>query len=202
MNMKRYGGWAGVATVTYAGYNHFPLLALGALTAPIHAAAFVATRSLMQPLQILLRGFDIADKSGFTEGAKKKSGGAFALTMKLAAFYAVIGLAFGVFVWFFAGQILQIAYGTKFTDFEAALIAWVPVYILLSVTMPFESLVYTLKNFRAYYIVRGIASLVSLALTFPLVMWLAETGAIAACAFGWLIAVAGTAFLLWRSAKP
>lgn len=202
MNMKRYGGWAGVATATYAGYNHLPLLVLGALAAPIHAAAFVATRSLMQPLQILLRGFDIADKSVFTERANKKSGDAFALTMKLAAFYALIGLAFGVVVWFFAGEILQFAYGTKFTGFEGALIAWVPVYILLSVTMPFESLVYTLKNFRAYYIIRGAASLVSLALTFPLVMWLAETGAIAACASGWLIAVAGTAFLLWRSAKP
>lgn len=202
VNMKRYGGWAGVATATYAGYNHLPLLVLGAFTAPIHAAAFVATRSLMQPLQILLRGFDIADKSGFTEGTRKRTGGAFALTMRLASLYAAIGLLFGVFVWLFASQILQLAYGTKFIGSETALIAWVPVYILLSVTMPFESLVYTLKNFRAYYIIRGIASLAALAMTFPFVMWFAETGAIAACAFGWLIAVVGTAFLLWRSAKP
>jgi O-antigen/teichoic acid export membrane protein len=199
MNMKRYGGWAGVATATYAGYNHLPLLALGAFTAPLHAAAFVATRSLMQPLQILLRGFDIADKSVFSEGAKEPSG-AFKHTMKLAILYATIGIVFGVFVSLFAGKILELAYGTKFSGFEAALITWVPVYILLSVTMPFESLVYTRQNFRSYYLIRGIASLGSLALTFPLVIWFSEVGAIAACAFGWLIAVVGTAVMLKRGA--
>jgi hypothetical protein len=64
---KQYGGWAVAATATYAGYNHVPLLILGALAAPIHAAVFVASRSLLQPLQILLRGFDVADKNRFAE---------------------------------------------------------------------------------------------------------------------------------------
>lgn len=201
-NMKRYGGWAGVATATYAGYNHAPLLALGAFAAPIHAAAFVATRSLMQPLQIVLRGLDIADKSVFSQGAGKSSaGGAFKQTMKLAALYAFIGIVFGGLIGLFAGKILALAYGTKFSGFEAALIAWIPVYILLSVTMPFESLVYTRQNFRGYYLVRGIASLGAIALTVPLVMHFAEVGAIAACAVGWFIAVIGTALLLLRGTK-
>lgn len=202
VNMKRYGGWAGVATATYAGYNHVPLLALGAFTAPIHAAAFVATRSLMQPLQILLRGLDVADKSVFSEAANKsRADNVFAFTMKLAAIYAVVGTGFGIFVSLFAGKILALAYGTKFLGFESALIAWVPVYILLSVTMPFESLVYTQRNFRGYYLIRGIASLGALALTVPFVIWFFEVGAIAACAVGWLIAVVGTALLLKRGAK-
>jgi O-antigen/teichoic acid export membrane protein len=200
-NMKRYGGWAGIATATYAGYNHVPLLTLGVFTAPIHAAAFVATRSLMQPLQILLRGLDIADKSVFSEGTRKSRPDALTFTMKLAAIYAAIGMAFGLAISLFAEKILAFAYGTKFTGFEAALIAWIPVYILLSVTMPFESLVYTLRNFRGYYLIRGIASLVSLALTVPLVIRFSEVGAISACAAGWLVAVAGTAVLLRRSAR-
>lgn len=201
-NMKRYGGWAGIATATYAGYNHVPLLALGAFTAPIHAAAFVATRGLMQPLQILLRGLDIADKSVFSEGARKSHArSALAFTMRLAGLYAAIGIAFGLVVSLFAGKILVLAYGTKFTGFEAALIAWIPVYVFLSVTMPFESLVYTLRNFREYYIIRGIASVVALALTVPLVIRYAEVGAIAACAAGWLVAVAGTALMLRRGAN-
>jgi len=66
---RKYGTWSTVATATNAGYTHAPLLVLGVLAAPIHAAAFVATRSLMQPLQILLRGLDIADKSSFAKGA-------------------------------------------------------------------------------------------------------------------------------------
>lgn len=203
INLKHYGGWAGIATVTYAGYNHVPLLVLGAFTAPIHAAAFVATRGLMQPLQIMLRGLDVADKSVFSEGAgKPQAGDAFALTLKLAALYALIGIVFGGLTSVFATQILALAYGVKFSGFEIALIAWVPVYILLSVTMPFESLVYTRKSFRGYYLIRGIASLVALALTLPLVSRFSEVGAIASCAAGWLIAVVGTAVLLKRGTRP
>jgi len=199
LNMKRYGGWSCVAVATYAGYNHVPLLVLGAFTAPIHAAAFVATRGLMQPLQIMLRGLDVADKSVFSDGIRKPGkDGAFAHTMKLAALYAAIGIAFGGAVSLFSESILTLAYGQKFAGSGAALIAWVPVYVLLSVTMPFESLVYTRRNFRGYYFIRGAASLLSLALTFPLVLRFAEVGAIAACAFGWLVAVAGTALLLRR----
>jgi O-antigen/teichoic acid export membrane protein len=121
--------------------------------------------------------------------------------MKLAALYAFIGIVFGGLIGLFAGKILTLAYGTKFSGFETALIAWVPVYILLSVTMPFESLVYTRQNFRGYYLVRGIASLGAIALTVPLVMRFAEVGAIAACAAGWFIAVTGTALLLLRDTK-
>ena len=108
-NLGRYGGWAGVATATYAGYNHLPLLVLGALTAPIHAAVFVATRSLMQPLQIVLRGLDVADKSVFSEGAgQARAGGAYRLTLRLAALYAAIGIIFGALMsWFEEGWIAQ-----------------------------------------------------------------------------------------------
>ncbi|MES1155322.1 MAG: hypothetical protein ABUL48_02715, partial [Pseudorhodoplanes sp.] len=196
-NLRRYGGWAFVATATYAGYNHIPLLVLGAFTAPIHAAAFVATRSLMQPLQILIRGFDVADKSMFSEGVAR-SGDVFGHTMKLAAIYAGTGVVFGIAVGALAPQILALAYGDRFYGFGAALIAWIPVYILLSVTMPFESLIYTRKNFKSYYLIRGIASLGALVLTAPLVMQFSEVGAIAACAAGWFIAVVGTAIMLKR----
>jgi O-antigen/teichoic acid export membrane protein len=203
MDLKRYGGWAGVATATYAGYNHAPLLVLGALAAPIHAAAFVATRSLMQPLQILLRGLDIADKSAFSAGAgKPQTHAAYLHTLKLAALYALIGIAFGAIGGLFAKQLLALAYGTKFAGFETALIAWVPAYVLLSVTMPFESLVYTRRDFRGYYLVRAIASLTAVALSVPLVIWFFEVGAIAACAVGWLIAVIGTIVLLARGTRP
>jgi O-antigen/teichoic acid export membrane protein len=203
VNLRRYGGWAGIATATYAGYNHLPLLVLGVFTAPMHAAAFVATRSLMQPLQIILRGLDVADKSVFSEGAgNPQADNAYALTIRLAVLYAIIGIAFGALMSLFATPILTLAYGTKFAGSEAALIAWVPVYVLLSVTMPFESLVYMWKRFRGYYCIRGVGSLVALALTFPLVSRFSEVGAIASCAAGWFIAVVGTAILLQRGGRP
>jgi O-antigen/teichoic acid export membrane protein len=157
---RRYGGWASVATLTYTGYNHVPLLMLGALAAPVHAAAFVAARSLLQPLQILLRGFDIADKMRFSEVAGGSApGNPLTLTLKIAGTYAVIGAMFGGVVVLFADRIIVLAYGAKFAEHSAALIAWVPVYVLLSITLPLESLVYARGDFARYYAVRGLAAI-------------------------------------------
>lgn len=201
-DLRRYGGWAVAATATYAGYNHAPLLILGALASPISAAAFVATRSLMQPLQVLLRGLDIADKSVFSENARTPHARtAFAVTVKLAALYAIIASVLGVAIGLNAERLIELAYGAKFAGFGPALIAWVPVFILLSVTMPFESLVYARQDFRLYYLVRCIASLVAVGLTACLVTRFAEVAAIAACGVGWLIAVAGTIMLLVRGTR-
>lgn len=202
ISVKRYGGWSAIATATYAGYNHVPLLILGVLGAPIQTAAFVATRSLMQPLQILLRGLDIADKSAFSESAGSPSErDAFRHTMKLAGLYACIAGAFSLVAGAWADELVSLAYGTKFSGLGAVLIAWIPAYVLLSVTMPLESLVYARQSFRSYFIVRGIASVLAIALTAPLVLGLGAIGAISACSFGWLIAVAGTVWLLARESR-
>jgi O-antigen/teichoic acid export membrane protein len=209
-DMRRYGGWAAAATLTYTGYNHVPLLLLGALAAPRHAAAFVATRSLLQPLQILLRGFDIADKSRFADAGHGKAGVAggvgkdvaLRFTFRLAALYAVIAAVFGALIVAFADPILVLAYGDKFAGESVALVAWVPVYVALSVTMPLESLVYARNEFVRYFTVRGVASVIALAAAVPLIGRLDEVGAIAACGIGWCVAALGTAAVLWsRRAK-
>jgi O-antigen/teichoic acid export membrane protein len=202
-DLRRYGGWAAAATLTYTGYNHVPLLLLGALAAPRHAAAFVAARSQQQPLQILLRGFDIADKSRFAERAHGVAGESpLRFTLRLAALYAGIAILFGALIVAFAGPIIELAYGAKFAGDSAALIAWVPVYVFLSVTLPLESLVYARNAFAPYFAVRGLASIVAIAVAFPLIRHFAEVGAIAACAIGWLIAAAGTALVLLRRPAP
>ena len=64
--------------------------------------------------------------------------------------------------------------------------------------MPLESLVYARQDFARYYAIRGLASLVAIALAYPLILGFAEVGAIAACGIGWLLAVAGTAVLILR----
>ena len=201
-DMRRYGGWAAIAVATYTGYNHVPLFILGAIAAPIHAAAFVATRSLLQPLQILLRGFDIADKSAFAKAAREPfSRRALLFTLKLAALYAVIGAAFGIAVVLLADRIIVFAYGPKFAAAGAALIAWVPAYMFMTITMPLESLVYARKAFSGYFVIRGLASLAAIAASIPLIFLYAEVGAITACALGWLLAVAGTLIFLARGTR-
>jgi O-antigen/teichoic acid export membrane protein len=201
-DIRRYGGWAAIATATYTGYNHVPLLILGAVAAPIHAAAFVATRSLLQPLQILLRGFDIADKAAFAKAASEPfSRPALLFTLKLAALYAVIGTAFGIAVFLLADRIIVFAYGSKFAGYGSALIAWVPAYMFLSLTMPLESLVYARKAFHGYFIIRGLASLAAIAASIPLIASYSEVGAIGACTLGWFLAVAGTLVFLVRGTR-
>jgi O-antigen/teichoic acid export membrane protein len=203
LSVRKYGGWSAAATATYAGYNHVPLLILGALAAPIHAAAFVATRSLMQPLQILLRGLDIADKSSFDRlagGAHQRS--ALRHTFKLAALYACVAALFGVAIGLFAEQIVVLAYGQKFAGLGPVLVAWIPVNILISLTMPFESLVYSSQAFRSFYLLRGLASMLAIGFAVPLVIAHAEIGAIFACAIGWLVTVVGTILLFLRNRRP
>jgi O-antigen/teichoic acid export membrane protein len=200
LDIRRYGGWSAAATLTYAGYNHVPLLLLGAFAAPIHAAAFVATRSLLQPLQIILRGLDIADKSAFAEAAKQPfARKTQAAALMLAALYALVALVFAVTAGLFADRLIALAYGPKFFGFGNALLAWIPAYILLSVSMPLESLIYARRDFRSYFLLRSLASAVAIAAAFPLMMLYAETGAILACAIGWFIAVTGTFLRILRT---
>ncbi len=193
---KQYGGWAAAATATYAGYNHVPLLILGAIAAPVHVAVFVAARSLLQPLQILLRGFDIADKNLFAEMREGRRANRF--VWKLMFVYALVGILFGAAAGFGAERLLSLTYGQNFAGYGAAVIAWVPAYVLLSISMPLESLIYAQNRFAAYFTIRGIASAVAIAAAFPLIHWYAEIGAIAACAIGWFIAVVGTGVMLLR----
>lgn len=198
-DLARYGGWSAAATFTYTGYNHVPLFMLGALAAPTAAAAFVAARSLMQPLQILLRGFDIADKSRFAELGQAPAGATQrAMTIRLIAIYAGIGLVFAGLVALAAEPLITLAYGNKFAGHGAALAAWAVTYVLISVAMPLESLVYAREQFARYYAMRGVASLVAIAAAYPLILRFDEVGAIAACGIGWLLAVAGTAALILR----
>lgn len=195
-DVRKYGGWAAAATATYAGYNHVPLLILGAIAAPVHAAVFVAARSLLQPLQIVLRGLDVADKNLFAELRKDQPASRFIL--KLTVLYALVGILFGAAAGFGAERLLTLAYGQKFAGYGAAVVAWVPAYILLSISTPLESLVYARNRFAGYFTIRGIASLIAIVAAVPLIHRYAEIGAIVACGLGWLVAVAGTAVMLLR----
>lgn len=201
-DLRRYGGWSAAATLTYSGYNHLPLLLLGAMAAPVHAAIFVATRSLMQPLQIIMRGLDIADKSVFAKVARHPdTRDTLMFTLNCAAFYAVISLVYCVTAGLFANQLVTLAYGSKFSGVGGALLAWLPVYVLMGLAMPLESLVYARRDFRHYFQLRGLASILAFSLSIPLSIYYFETGAIAACAAGWLLAVIGTMIRLVRSTK-
>jgi O-antigen/teichoic acid export membrane protein len=201
-NLRRYGGWSLVATGTFGGYNHIPLFLLGSLLPPVHAAIFVATRGLMQPLQILLRGLDLADKAAFAERAFAPYSRAALLTaLKLSGLYAIAGSVFTIMVAVFAEPLLQLTYGPKFAGAGPVLMAWAPVFVLLGCSLPLESLVYSRRNFIGYYCARAIGSVLAIGLTAPLVFRFAEEGAILACAAGGFVAVSGVIVLLYKDTR-
>jgi O-antigen/teichoic acid export membrane protein len=198
-NIRRYGGWSLLATGTASGYSHIPLFFLGSLVPPIHAAIFVATRGLMQPLQILLRGLDVADKAAFAERAALARGwGALSHTLRLAGLYALAGCLFGLAISPFADSLVQLAYGAKFEGRGVVLLAWIPIFVLTSCLMPMESLVYARGSFRGYYLARAVGSAVGIGLAPPLILGFNELGALFACTAGALIVVTATLFMLYR----
>jgi O-antigen/teichoic acid export membrane protein len=201
-NLRRYGAWSLVGAGTYSGYTHVPLFLLGSMAAPIHVATFVATRSIMQPLQILLRGLDLADKAAFAEKASAPySNAAFLAMLKLTGLYVVAGSVFSLMVALFAEPLLQLVYGHKFVGAGSSLIAWGPTFILLSCAMPVESLVYARRSFAGYYIARAAGSGLAISLAVPLILHFAENGAILACAAGALVATVGSVILLHRDMR-
>ncbi len=198
-NLRRYGGWSIVAMATYSGYNHVPLFILAAVSAPYQAAVFVAARGLLQPLQILLRGMDIADKTLFAERAHAaEQREAFSLTLKIAGLYCAASLSFGMLVAIFADSLLEFAYGSKFAGESGVLIAWIPVFTLVGCMMPLESLVYARRAFRGYYIARAAGSVAAIGLTLPLTSAFGASGTVLSCAAGALLAIMGTLLLLQR----
>jgi O-antigen/teichoic acid export membrane protein len=201
-HVRRYGLWSIIATGTYAGYTHLPLFILGGLLPPAHTAAYVATRSLMQPLQIIIRGLDIADKAGFSGriGPPQRRSALFA-TLQISGLYASAGCVFGLIVSLFPNTLLQLAYGAKFAGERGALMAWVPVFVLLSCMMPIESLVYARRSFKGYYFARATGSVIAIALSAPLIPHFAEVGAIMASAVGSLAAGVGAVLLLARGSS-
>ena len=123
------------------------------------------------------------------------------VNLRTIGLYALVGLLFGVACALFAEPLIALAYGAKFQGFGATLIAWAPAYIFLGMTMPMESLVYARHALRGYFIIRGVASAVAIAICLPLIAEYQDLGAVAACAAGWLIAAAGTFVLLLRGTR-
>ncbi len=197
-NMGRYGTWSLVAAGASAGYSHIPLFLLGAIQPPVHAALFVATRSLLQPLQILLRGLDVADKAAFAERVSMQGSDALKAALRIAGIYAATGCLFGAMIYPFADVVLQLVYGPKFAGAGAVIMAWLPVFVLISCLMPLESLVYARGSFRSHYSVRAAGSAVAVGLAAPLIFRFAEMGAIVACAAGAFVAVGGATLCLYR----
>lgn len=140
-------GWTTLGTVGSAGYVHLPLFVLGAIQPPIAAAAFVAARSLLQPLQVVLRSLDIADKHLFAihHEADDRRG-----VRRAAVRNVAVSAVLAVPTALLAEWVLPLVYGRAFGGYGYVLGFWAATFILMAPILPFETLIYAEQRNRIY----------------------------------------------------
>ncbi|MBV9044316.1 MAG: hypothetical protein JO348_01300 [Alphaproteobacteria bacterium] len=197
-NLRRNTGWPTVGTLASTSYVHLPLFILSANGSPLVAAAFVATRTPIQPLLVLIRSLDIVDKlrhgsrSGNSSDVRKH----FYQTLRL---YGLVSMAFALIASVFAPTLLTILVGPKFAPFWPLLVVWSLVFVLTNAVLPMETVIYSQRNVRSYALVQVGGAVVALLSAAPLIALLGAGGAVLACLGGWVFAIGG-AWMLAREA--
>jgi O-antigen/teichoic acid export membrane protein len=181
-DLKAVIAWTTFGTAASTAYSALPVFLLGALQAPIYTAGYVATRNLLQPLQVLVRGFDIADKhlfSGRTDRNDFRSGVMWPIIRNMLA-----SLLYAMPVYVFAEPLLTLVYGQKLAAFAPALQFWTVVFIVMSPILPLESIIYDRRGAKGYSIGIIICGIATSAAIYPLVHTWSVTGAIAGVLLG------------------
>jgi O-antigen/teichoic acid export membrane protein len=199
-DLRAVMAWTTVGTLASGAYSHLPVFILGAVQAPIYTAGYVATRNLLQPLQVLVRGLDIADKhvfSGRTDQKDFRSGVLWPILRNILAsvLYAmpIYALSEGLLTW---------VYGPKFADFVPALHFWILVFMVVAPVLPLESMIYEKRNAKIYSIGIIVCGILTAAAIYPLVRAWGVMGAIAGSLIGCSLHLIVASFVAWRSRKP
>lgn len=186
-----------LSTASYSGYGHAPLFVLGAFAVHVPAAAaFVAMRGLIQPLNVVLRSLDVIDKNLFQVGTVRSPRDLRPVLLRqLVVYGGMAGLA--VLAIAVAGPfVIHHAYGHKYDGFEYALLGWGLISVPIAVTFPLETAIVKLGRLYQYNLSRSIAGIAGLGLSLLLCPPFGALGALIACLSGWIISVACGAWVI------
>ena len=157
-----------VGTLASGAYSHLPVFILGAAQAPIYTAGYVATRNLLQPLQVLVRGLDIADKHVFSSRADQKD-------LRSGIFWPILrnilaSVLYAVPIYALSEVLLTRVYGPKFAEFVPALQFWTfLVFVVVAPVLPLESMILPEKRkAKTYAIGVIICEILTAAAIYPL----------------------------------
>ncbi|MGE3714616.1 MAG: hypothetical protein AB7F82_08855 [Alphaproteobacteria bacterium] len=138
---RKYLASAVLGVVGYSGHSHGPLFILGSVAAPLHSAAFVAMRGLMQPLMVIIRSLDIIDKSLMqAQGDKVPAGLRHAMLRQLAA-YAVLCLCAIAASALLGDYVISLVYQDRYSGFDQLLTGWAVMFSLMAITFPIETVI-------------------------------------------------------------
>lgn len=184
-DLRTVMAWTTIGTLASGAYSHLPVFILGAIQAPIYTAGYVATRNLLQPLQVLIRGLDIADKHVFSARADRddfRRGVVWPILRNVLA-----SVSYAILVYALAEPLLTRIYGQQFAAFTSALQFWILVFVVMAPILPLESMIYEKRNVRAYSIGIVFCGIVTTAAIYPLIHQWNVIGAIAGSLLGCML---------------
>jgi len=198
-DLRTVMAWTTIGTLASGAYSHLPVFILGAVQAPIYTAGYVATRNLLQPVQVLVRGLDIADKHVFSSRADQRDLRSGILWPILRNVVASVFYAMPIYV--LSEVLLTWAYGPKFADFAPALQFWILVFVVVAPVLPLESLIYEKRNAKIYAIGIIVCGILTATAIYPLVHKWNVMGAIAGSLLGYSLHLIVAGFVAWRGQK-
>jgi len=177
---RQYGWPAVMQAVTSLGTQHAPVLILSALRGSATVAGLVAMRSLTQPLMLVTRSLDAADKNRFRQATAGSSAALRRVFWRTSAVYAAIGIAAIVVLSAFPEWIIALAYHGKFAGLGWVMIAWGVYSALLGLNFPVQSVIYVLGRQHSFARLTVVNACVGTGLALALCPILGVTGAIVA----------------------
>lgn len=178
-----------VGAAGYSGYNHLPIFILGATSPPVYVAGFVAMRSLIQPLQIIVRSLDVIDKHVFGADSGSTPEGMRRVFWRTVAVYSAVGFIIMAVTTLGAEFIIKLAYGNRYEGFATTLIGWSLCSVIMVLNAPTESLAFAsnrVKTFMAQRLYAGAVGVIASVILSPA---LNDKGAIIATLLGWVVAL-------------
>jgi len=148
VDWRRYGIPSVVGAANYAGFTHVPVMLLEALSGPLEVGVLVAMRTLMQPLMVIIRSLDAGDKNRFQDHSGGTVAGVRRVFWRTIATYGGIGLLALLLLSVAPDLLIRLVYKAKFGGHPGILIEWCFYAILLTLTMPIQSVVYLLHRQR------------------------------------------------------
>jgi O-antigen/teichoic acid export membrane protein len=147
----RHYGWPAVMqAATSLGTQHAPVLILSTLRGSAAVAGLVAMRSLTQPLMLVTRSLDAADKNRVRQLTRGSTAALRRVFWRTTVLYAGIGLAAITVLAAFPEHIIRLAYHEKYAGFGWVMVAWGVYSALLGVCMPTQSVIYVLGRQKAF----------------------------------------------------
>jgi O-antigen/teichoic acid export membrane protein len=167
-------------------YMTLPQWILGLHAPPAQVAGFAAVRTPLQPVMILLRGFDAFDKVAFGRIDRSNTRGISSHATRTVMLYLAASTAFAVLISCFAGQVIHLILGAQYAEFANTLRLTAVAFAVTATAAPLETIVFGENQNKAYALHQFAGACITVVLVYPLILFFKANGAVVASMVGWI----------------